>query len=190
MLPSSFHFRRVSGDPARGGQSAAKLLSLLLAFGCAALAVAWGLRLAAGPRPVPADARLVGATAPDQAAQQAANLFGAEPVTATAAPAAGQFRLYGVIAGGDSGSALIGVDGQPPRAVAVGQPVAPGVTLRSTAFKAAWIERDGSREELRLDPAPPGAATPTPPAYGAPGPVFPPTIQPPAIGPQLGHPAP
>ena len=188
MLSSPLPFRRGSGDSAHAPQIAALALSLLLAFGCAALAVTWGLRLTGAPRPVPLDARLVGAPSPDLAAQQAARLFGAEPVKQTTPAAPGRFRLFGVIAGGDSGSALIGVDGHPPRAVAVGEPVAPGVVLRSTAYRAVWIESDGTRQELKLEP-PPASAGAAPPAYTPPGPTFvpPPTISPPAIGPRIDN---
>lgn len=188
MLSSPLPFRRGSGDSAHAPQVIAQALALLLAFACAALAVTWGLRLTGTPRPVPLDARLVGSPSPDRAARQAARLFGAEPVKQTAAAAPGRFRLFGVIAGGDSGSALIGIDGHPPRAVAVGQPVAPGVVLRSTAYKAVWIESDGTRRKLELEPPTASVGT-TPPAYVQPGPTFvpPPTISPPAIGPRIDN---
>ena len=198
MLRTPLKFPAAIGATARGGQTAALLLSVLLAFACAALAVGWGLRLIGSPRPVPSDAQLIGALSPDQAAQQAARLFGAEPIKAASAAAPSRFRLYGVIAGGDTGSALIGVDGKPPRAVGVGEIVSPGVVLHSTAYKAVWLERDGVRQELKLEPQAAGAvgAVAQPP-YLPPRPSFappavapalaPPTINPPVIAPRIDN---
>ncbi len=164
------------------GKRLPTLLAVLLAFACAALAVVWALRLLAAPQPVPADAALVGAISPEQAAAQASRLFGAAPVAASQPTAPSRFRLFGVIAGGAAGSALIGVDGQPPKAVAVGQPVAPGVVLEQTDFKAVWLSRDGQRQELKLDPGAAGGAVGG--ALGAPPGVMPqPVIAAPAIAP-------
>ena len=173
------------------GNRLPRLLAVLLAFACAAAAAVWMLRMVASPKPVPGDAVLVGALGPEQASAQAARLFGAEPVADAKAPAPSRYRLYGVIAGGEAGSALIGVDGKPPRAIGVGQYVAPGVVLRETAFKQVWLDRDGQRMELRLDPEKGGQlAMPS----GAAGnrPVFsPPTIAPPVIAPaRMPTPAP
>ncbi|WP_245800445.1 type II secretion system protein N [Thiomonas intermedia] len=139
---------------AHRSRQVALMLGVLLAFACAALAVTWVLRLVASPQTVPAGAQLIGALSPEQAARQAARLFGAEPVgAASAAPSApSRFRLYGVIAGGDSGSALIGVDGKPPRAVRVGDPVAPGIVLHATGYKIVWLDYNGTRQELKMDP--------------------------------------
>ncbi|MGC9162085.1 MAG: type II secretion system protein N [Thiomonas sp.] len=166
----------------RNGRWLAFVLALVLAFAASALAVGWTLRLLSAPRPVPADAQIIGALPPDQAAQQAARLFGAEPVAAaSAAQAPGRFRLYGVIAGGDAGSALIGVDGKPPRAVAVGEAVAPGVILRTTGYRKVWLERDGARLELKMDP-PPAQPDGSPPAFTPRLPEFnPPQLAPPGI---------
>lgn len=154
MLRTSIQFPAMNSASARGSRRTALLLALLLAFACAALAITWGLRLLSSPQQVPSDAQLIGALSPDQATQQAARLFGAAPVGAASAAqsAPSRFRLYGVIAGGSTGSALIGIDGKPPRAVGVGDAVSPGVFLRGTGYKLVWIERDGVRQELKMDP--------------------------------------
>lgn len=163
----------------------AHLLAVQLAFACAALALTWVLRLMASPQPVPADAQLIGALSPEQAAQQAARLFGAEPVGAASAAQAApsRFRLYGVIAGGDSGAALIGVDGKPPRAVGVGEAVAPGVVLHATGYRVVWLDRDGSRLELKMDPQQASPAGFNPPGFARPQPFPQPTLAPPGIAP-------
>ncbi|MDY0331350.1 MAG: type II secretion system protein N [Thiomonas sp.] len=186
MLRTSIQFPSPGSASTRGSRRAAQWLAVALAFSCAALAVTWVLRWVASPQAVPADAQIIGALSPEQAAQQAARLFGATPVGAASAPAApGRFRLYGVIAGGDTGSALIGIDGKPPRAIGVGDAIAPGVILQATGYKAVWLERDGMRQELKMDP--PGAQ---PGNVGFPG-VAPrlPSFAPPALAPPGTAPA-
>jgi general secretion pathway protein C len=187
MLRASTHIPAMRGVSSKSSRTLAFVVALALAFASAALAVGWALRLLSAPQPVPADARLVGVLSADEAAQQAARLFGAAPATAaSAAQAPSRFRLYGVIAGGDSGAALIGIDGKPPRAVAVDGEIAPGVVLRATGYKSVWIERDGTRQELKMDPqsAQPGLPdwTPQIPAIHAPQ-LAPPAIAPPRTTP-------
>lgn len=59
---------------------------------------------------------------------------------AEAAPQASRFQLMGVIASGSGqGSALIGVDGEPPKAYRAGQAVAEGVVLQSLTARQARL---------------------------------------------------
>lgn len=168
------------------GNRLPRLLAVLLALVCAAVAMMWALRLLAAPRQVPGDAVLVGSLGPEQAAAQAARLFAAQPVVDHAtAETPGRYRLYGVIAGGAAGSALIGVDGKPPRAVAVGQPAAPGAVLRETGYKQVWLDVDGRRVELKLDPERAGRLA-TPSVNHAPQPAS----MAPVIAPQVRVPTP
>jgi general secretion pathway protein C len=52
-----------------------------------------------------------------------------------------RFQLWGVVAGASGqGSALIAVDGQPPRAFRVGQTVTEGVVLQSLGPKQAQLD--------------------------------------------------
>jgi general secretion pathway protein C len=185
MLRTSIQYPAVNGVSSRNSRRVAFALALALAFAAAALAVTWGLRLLSTSQPVPANAQLIGALSPDQAAQQAARLFGAEPVSAaSAAQAPSRFRLYGVIAGGDAGSALIGIDGKPPRAVRVGDAVSPGVILRATGYKMVWLERDGVRQELKMDPQNAQTGGSGLPSYAPRLPEFtPPALAPPGIAP-------
>jgi general secretion pathway protein C len=142
---------------------------LLLAFAAAASVGYWGLRLLARPLPVQADAREVGRLDADTLAAAAPRLFGAAGTAREkAATAPARFRLWGVIGGGSqAGAALIGVDGKPPRAVAVGAEVAQGVRLDSTAYGQAVLQQDGARIELKVQPNPGAPSTPTLPGPAA-----------------------
>ena len=153
----------VSDTPSAASLRLAWLAALVLAFACAASAGYWGLRLLARPIQVPADARDVGRLDVESLAAAAPRLFGNAAAVRLQGPAApARFRLWGVIGGGSqAGSALIGVDGKPPRAIAVGDAVAPGVHLESTAYGEAVLVQDGVRLVLKLQPVP---GSPSPPA--------------------------
>jgi general secretion pathway protein C len=62
------------------------------------------------------------------------------PVPEVSIAQSSRFQLWGVVAGASGqGSALIAVDGQPPRAFRVGQTVADGVVLQSLGAKQAQL---------------------------------------------------
>ncbi len=62
------------------------------------------------------------------------------PVAEVSIAQSSRFQLWGVIAGASGqGSALIAVDGQPPRAFRVGQTVTDGVVLQSLGQKQAKL---------------------------------------------------
>ncbi len=152
---------------------------LALLFGCAEVAVHWSLRLLARPLPVPPGALQAGADAVDALAAESSQLLGA-PAVRQPAQAPGRLRLYGVIGGGRSaGAALIGVDGKPPRAFAVGASIEPGVRLVSTAFGRAEIEQQGRRVVLSSRPGEAAPALPGP----APVPAF--QLAPPGVPEQV-----
>ncbi|WP_288126531.1 general secretion pathway protein GspC [Thiomonas sp.] len=163
----------VSDTPSAASLRLAWLAALVLAFACAASAGYWGLRLLARPAQVPADARDVGRLDAESLAAAAPRLFGHAIAARQQEPVApARFRLWGVIGGGtQAGSALIGVDGKPPRAIAVGDAVAPGVRLESTAYGEAVLVQDGVRLALKLQPTPgrpSSPATVTAPSYALP----------------------
>lgn len=175
----------------RRARLAAHLAALLLGLGCAATCAQWGLRIWR-LRHAPATPAATGADLAGLAAE-AAGVFGATRARSTAT-APRRFALQGVIGGGSrAGAALIGIDGKPPRAFAVGAEVAPGVRLVDTAFGSAVLSRDGGREVLHTRPpaarADSGARAnapglpPTAPGIGAPTlvprqPVFQPATSP------------
>ena len=123
----------------------ARLITLLIWAAVAASGVYWGLRLFAQPTPVPAGATV--ATAPAPATGSLVRLLGVPP----AAPVRGdspalvvdsRFRLVGVVAARGAaagGLALISVDGKPPRAVAVGREVEPGLRLLTVSHRQAEL---------------------------------------------------
>jgi general secretion pathway protein C len=68
------------------------------------------------------------------------------------APNSTQYKLLGVIASGTGqGSALIAVDGQPPKAFRVGQDVTEGLKLLSVTPKQARLQSVGQPLVLELD---------------------------------------
>jgi general secretion pathway protein C len=90
-----------------------------------------GVNLSAGDSSNSHVAVALGAPQASQAAQQGAGI---------AAQAAPQWNLLGVVAGvSGQGSALIGVDGQAPKAFLPGQTVAPGWVLHSVGHRLARL---------------------------------------------------
>ncbi len=161
------------------------LLSLVLAFACAEAATHALLRLLARPLELPAHALAGGADSLGALARQAPRLYGAAPEMPRAPR---RFRLFGVIGGGEhAGAALIGVDGKPVVAYAVGSEIAPGVRLVSTAFGQVQIERQGLRSVLRSEPSRDGSPSLAAPAAPA-AQVFPGMLQRPLVVEQPGRP--
>jgi general secretion pathway protein C len=156
---------------------AARLTAFLVWAALAASALFWGLKLSgrspvAPPHTVPVSDTVV-------PAGDLSRLFGAAPVAPVAeaaAPAAGsRFQLVGIVAprgARDPAVALIGVDGNPPRAYRVGRQVDDELVLQGVEARAASLGKPGGPATVRLElPPPPVAATGTlPPAAGAPVP--------------------
>lgn len=120
-------------------------MTLLIWAAVAASGVYWGLHLFTRPTPVPAGATVASAPAP--AAGSLSRLLG-EPATLplqgdSPAPVAdSRFKLIGVVAprgATASGLALISVDGKPPRAVAVGRELEPGLRLLTVSHRQAEL---------------------------------------------------
>ena len=136
-----------------------RLLSLFIWLLVAASAAYWGLRLLVKPQPVPGQA--VVAAGPAAAVGDLSRLLGPAPVPAVAQPAQvaaeSRFRLVGVVAprggqgtGQASGLALISVDGKPPRTVAVGREVEPGLRLLSVSQRQADLGAGGTAPRMAL----------------------------------------
>jgi general secretion pathway protein C len=131
-------------------------IAALVVSSAAALSVAyWGLHWqlpsspvlaatpsSAGDQPVDSNAvaKALGATA---AAKEATSL-------APQATEASRFVLQGVVGNASAGSALIAIDGKPPKPVRVGDAVIEGWTLRLVEGRRAVLSRDGAELELTL----------------------------------------
>jgi general secretion pathway protein C len=76
-----------------------------------------------------------------QASAHMARVWGVQaPAPELSIAQSARFQLWGVVAGASGqGSALIAVDGQPPRAFRVGQTVTDGVVLQSLGQKQAQL---------------------------------------------------
>ncbi len=163
-----------------------RLVSVAICLAAVAGALVWALPLLGQPTPVPPQAAM------DSMAMLAV-VGGPERVLGTPMPAAmtaapppstqNRFKLLGVIApqhGGTAGLALISVDGQPARVVAVGREVEPGtqvlaVTHRQVELGAAagaptvTLQLPALSEASRSGPA--ATAAPTQLAPGAQAPL-------------------
>jgi general secretion pathway protein C len=87
---------------------------------------------------------------PDQAA--AARMFGKVEVAQVAVAA--NIQALGAFAAGKDSSAVLVVDGKPPRVFLVGQEVVPGTTLNSIQADVIVLDSPGGPQEVRLPPRP------------------------------------
>jgi len=88
--------------------------------------------------PVPVASSSAGGGSAPAGVARALGAAAAAPASAT--PQASRYQLMGVIASGTGeGSALIGIDGQPPKAFRVGQTVAPGLLLQGLSARQARL---------------------------------------------------
>jgi general secretion pathway protein C len=190
----------------------ARVAAFLLWAFAAGSAVFWGLRLAAQPLPVPAQA--VPATAQVGSASAVTRMLGstaAPSVAAAPPPASSRFKLIGALAPVRSGAgpavALIAVDGKPARAYALGARVEGELVLQSVSQRSADLGPAGGQAAFTLEvprlplpqtgvlpaaengePPDEGAGPPSRPA-GAPRSLPPPA--PPAVAPTVpGSPVP
>lgn len=117
----------------------------LLWLVAAASVVFWVLKFPSGTAvqgvPVVPSAGPASAASPVQASVHLARAWGVQaPVPEVSIAQSSRFQLWGVVAGASGqGSALIVVDGQPPRAFRVGQAVTEGVVLQGLGPKQAQL---------------------------------------------------
>ena len=116
-------------------------------LGCAAAAsvVFWVLKFPSGSAvlnaPVVQSAGQATAALAEQPSIRMARALGVQaPAPEVSIAQSARFQLWGVVAGASGqGSALIAVDGQPPRAFRVGQAVTEGVVLQGLGPKQAQL---------------------------------------------------
>ncbi len=120
----------------------AALASALLAF--------WVLRLIAPASPIP-PASTLPAAAREPDAALAGRMFG--DVGSGALASLLNVQVSGVFAAGKASSAVISVDGKPPRAVLLGQDLSAGVRLAEVRPDGVTLEHDGARTQYNVPPA-------------------------------------
>jgi general secretion pathway protein C len=118
-------------------------------FWCAAVASAvfWVLNFPSGSVvqgvPLVQGSAQAGSASSVQSSVHMARVWGVQvqtPVPEVSIAQSSRFQLWGVVAGASGqGSALIALDGQPPRAFRVGQTVTDGVVLQSLGQKQAQL---------------------------------------------------
>lgn len=129
------------------------LFNALMAALVAALAAWWGLRIFTPPPAAPPPPlQPVASRDPDPVA--VARMFGKVEAVASG-PA--NIQALGVYAAGADSSAVLVVEGQPPRVVLIGQEVTPGLRLVEVTPQAAILDAGGGRQEVRVPERPPVA---------------------------------
>jgi general secretion pathway protein C len=129
-----------------------------LAWAAAASSVVYWVLLLSAPKTLP----VMGLSSPPAVQSQstpsvAKALGGAAAVPQAPVQNSAQYKLLGVIASGTGqGSALIAVDGQPPKAFRVGQDVNEGLKLVSLTPRQARLQSSGQALVLDL----PASGTP------------------------------
>ena len=129
------------------------LLNALMAALVAALAAWWALRIfAPAPAAPPPPLQPTPSREADPAA--VARMFGKVEAT-SAGPS--NIQAVGVYVDGAASSAVLVVEGRPPRVVLIGQDVAPGLRLVQVTPQAAVLESGAGRQEVRVPERPPVA---------------------------------
>ncbi|MBV7482803.1 general secretion pathway protein GspC [Bordetella sp. BOR01] len=118
--------------------TAPRTLRLLAIAATAAGAGLWSAILLA-PEPAALPPALATAATPASDTQAMAMLFGSDGVIDT------QIAVLGLIAAGAQGSAVLSVDGGPPRAYRVGAEIAPGLALAGVSPAGVELDRNGAR---------------------------------------------
>lgn len=134
----------------------------LLCFGMVvAIAAYWSVRVFT-PAPTSAPPPLPPPPLRDPDPSAAARMFGKVEIQATVAT---NVQALGAFIAGRDSSAVLVVDGRPPRVVLVGQEAAPGMKLVEVTAETVIMETPSGRQEVRL-PARPlvsfGGAPPPP----------------------------
>jgi general secretion pathway protein C len=135
-----------------------RMASVLLAVVLVASLTNWALTFSA--RRSPAEPLRTLPAGEMEASSAPVDTAGIARLLGAAAGSGGGIRALGVMAEGSSGRgiALIGVDGQPARAVRAGETIAPGVVLTEVRRDGVVIERSGALQQIRIaaKPAAPG----------------------------------
>lgn len=130
---------------------AAVMVHLLCLAGVVAIAAYWAVRIFT-PAPTAAPPPLPPPPLRDPDANAAARMFGKVEVAQVAVAA--NIQALGAFAAGKDSSAVLVVDGRPPRVFLVGQEVSPGTTLEGIEAEVVVLQSPSGRQEVRLPPRP------------------------------------
>jgi hypothetical protein len=129
----------------------AALVHLLFFAGVVAIGAYWSVRIFT-PAPTTAPPPLPPPPLRDPDPTAAARMFG--KVAVAQAVVATNIQALGAFAAGKDSSAVLVVDGKPPRVYLVGQEVVPGTRLVSVTSELVVVETASGRQEVRLPPPP------------------------------------
>jgi general secretion pathway protein C len=119
-----------------------RILSLALFAGLCATATYWVVTLSAREAPLLPPPRGCRST------EDAAALFGGQldknPVQ--------DIHLFGILALDHGGAAIVGIGGEPPRAVSLGAELAPGAKLAEVRSRSIIVDRNGARPKSSSRP--------------------------------------
>lgn len=172
------------------------------------IAAYWVIKILT-PQPTAAPPPLAATPPREPDPTMAARMFGL--IQAPQVATVSNIQVVGVFAAGKSGSAVLALDGKPPRAYVIGQEVSPGTRLVEVQPEVVVLAASGgARQELRLPPraavasvgggappqpaytmqgnvltAPPSTGAPATRSMTAPAPAFAPAAPPPIQAPQI-----
>lgn len=143
------------------------LLHLVLFALVIAIGAYWAVRIFT-PQPIAAPPPLSAPPPREPDPIAAARMFGLIQV---AAAVVSNIQVAGIFAAGKDSSAILAVDGKPPRAFVLGQEVVPGTTLVAVKAEGVTLERSsgGERQEIQA----PSRQTAMPLSTQAPGAITP-----------------
>jgi len=122
----------------------------MLAIVCA-IAAYWGVRILT-PQPTAAPPPLAAPPPRDPDPVLAARMFGL--VQQAQARVAANIQVAGIFAAGSYSSAVLTVDGKPPRVYVLNQEVTPGTRIVDVTADTVVLESGGVKQELKAPPRP------------------------------------
>lgn len=128
-----------------------------------AIAGYWAVRIFT-PAPTAAPPPLPPPPLRDPDPLAAARMFG--KVETAQVAVASNITAMGAFSAGKDSSAVLVVDGKPPRVFLVGQEVVPGMRLKDIGAEVIVLETAGGSQEVRLPPRPTVATSGGPPPQG------------------------
>jgi len=139
---------------------AAGAVHLLFFAGVVAIGAYWSVRIFT-PAPIPAPPPLPPPPLRDPDAAAAARMFG--KVEIGQAIVAANIQALGAFVAGKDSSAILVVDGKPPRVFLIGQEVVPGTRVVTIKPEVVVLDSPSGRQEVRLPPPPAVALSGGPP---------------------------